>query len=100
MKFEMTQKGVFLKGSEAPVGAVVEYDSMPGFLVGKCRALPDDTATEGKPLVVASPGTEETPEEEERRLRDEYHELTGDHIGGNAGLETVRRKHAEAMEAK
>ena len=101
MRLQVTEKGVHGKdGEQIPVGSIVEFDSIPGFLVNKWVVVPESKNAEERTLEVATPEnvTEETEseEDEEARLRDEYYAMTGEYIGGRASLETVRKRHAEA----
>ena len=67
MKLQVTEKGVHGKdGEKIPVGSIVEFDSIPGFLVNKCVVVPESEKAEERTLEVATP--EEVTEETDWRI--------------------------------
>lgn len=60
MKFKITRKGATVDGVELEIGAVVEADSLPAWLVGKAVEVVEESAPE---LEVATPRRGRPPKE-------------------------------------
>lgn len=77
-------------GAVFVVGQVIEFDSVPGYLVGKVRES-------DQVLVASNTAAEQSVHDdpEERDLRDQYYERFGKHAGGRMKKDTLIKKLAE-----